>query len=172
MEVLSSLPPLQKAENQKLESALSSYGMKFGERKLRRLVQEARAVAAFQEEMEKVEETVRALHASAATKSTISIHLPLYEDGDDSILDSLAADMESAEDMLFRKQILDWVRAFIKNLPDKEAKILVLRLGIDCEACSQQAVAAHLGLRRERVYQLERALLRQLRQFLLNRKAI
>lgn len=177
MEVLSRLPP-----HRRLELATYVYVERHGVEKLRELVRWVKFVVARQEEAE--EKPLQDLREEAkktdayktltnpVIKGAVSLDLLLYNDGDDSILDIVPGEMETAEDVLFRKELFYWVGEFLKTLPEKEAKIAALRLGVGCEPCSQQVISDYVGIRRRRMPEIEEDLFRKLRKFLIKHKVV
>lgn len=75
---------------------------------------------------------------------------------------------QSAEAVSSRKEELDEVRRLLDRLAERSAVVLRLRFGLGGEEQKTlQEVAGHLGLTRERVRQIERDALLQLREAML-----
>ena len=102
-------------------------------------------------ELQHVEEALGAVEAS------VSLNQAVGEDGGgelgDLFADPAAADpAEEAGEALRR----DAVREALRELPEKERRVLELRFGFDGEQQPLEAIGRELGLTRERVRQLER----------------
>jgi RNA polymerase sigma factor (sigma-70 family) len=59
----------------------------------------------------------------------------------------------------YRRQV---VRKAVRQLPERERRILELRFGFDGEAQALEAIGKQLGISRERIRQLEREALAKL----------
>jgi RNA polymerase primary sigma factor len=108
-------------------------------------------------ELQHVEEALGAVEAS------VSLNQSVGEDGDGELGD-LFADRdaldpaEEAGDALRRQS----VRTALETLPERERRVLELRFGFDGEQRTLDAIAAEVGVSRERARQLERQGLAQL----------
>ena len=108
-------------------------------------------------ELQHVEEALGAVEAS------VSLNQSVGEDGDGELGD-LFADRdaldpaEEAGDALRRQS----VRTALETLPERERRVLELRFGFDGEQRTLDAIAAEVGVSRERARQLERQGLVQL----------
>jgi len=108
-------------------------------------------------ELRHVEEALSAVEAS------VSLNQSVGTDGDgelgDLFADSFAADPAEEAHETHRREA---VREALRELPDRERRILELRFGFDGEQQPLEAIGRELGLTRERVRQLEREGLAQL----------
>ncbi|SHG63030.1 RNA polymerase primary sigma factor/RNA polymerase nonessential primary-like sigma factor [Streptoalloteichus hindustanus] len=109
---------------------------------------------------ERVEELRR------VARHAISLDTPVGDDGDTRVSD-LIEDTEvlQAADVVEFQALARALRALIDTLPPREAMILSLRYGLhNGRPWTLQEVGEHVGLTRERVRQLEKQALAQLRQ--------
>ena len=101
-----------------------------------------------------------------AGRDTVSLDQPVGADGETNVAD-LISDTEGAgvTDGLEAQALHDEVRAVLGTLPDRESLIITMRYGLDGgEPATLQEVARTVGLTRERVRQLEKQALKQLRE--------
>ncbi|MEI8011157.1 MAG: RNA polymerase sigma factor RpoD/SigA [Candidatus Omnitrophota bacterium] len=95
-----------------------------------------------------------------------SLDAPIGEDGDGQVKDmiedeTLAAPDEQMECFLNKER----AREILKELPDRERQIIAMRFGLDDGECRTLAeIADVMGVSRERVRQLEVAIIKRLRQ--------
>jgi RNA polymerase primary sigma factor len=107
----------------------------------------------------------RIVELRRAGRDAVSLDTPVGEDGDSKIAD-LVPDMEAenAAETLEREELYDELRRQIGMLPQREALIISLRYGLhDGHEYTLQQVADHIGLTRERIRQLEKHALAELR---------
>jgi RNA polymerase sigma factor (sigma-70 family) len=101
----------------------------------------------------------------AAIQPMVRLHQPIADDG--SILADILEDEQAPkpDEMLAEEQLQRCLADCLASLTEREAFILRLRFGIDCEhPHTLQEIADILGLSRERVRQLERQAFDKLRQ--------
>ena len=106
---------------------------------------------------------VEELHQAA--RDAASLDLPVGEDGDTSI-GSLIEDTDAttAMELVEQRAFSAELRRLLRHLPERESNILALRYGLlDGNQHTLQEVADQLGITRERVRQLEKKALAQLR---------
>jgi RNA polymerase primary sigma factor len=89
-------------------------------------------------------------------EARISLNQSVGNDEDAELGDLFADDTaddpgEAAGEMLRRRAVRDALR----ELPERQRRILELRFGIDCEPHSLEAIAGELSISRERIRQLE-----------------
>jgi RNA polymerase primary sigma factor/RNA polymerase nonessential primary-like sigma factor len=107
----------------------------------------------------------RIVELRRAGRDAISLDTPVGEDGDSKIAD-LVPDMEApnAAEILEREELYTELRKQIATLPQREALIISLRYGLhDGHEYTLQQVADRIGLTRERIRQLEKHALAELR---------
>jgi RNA polymerase sigma factor (sigma-70 family) len=100
------------------------------------------------------------------SRGVVSLDTPVGEDGETQLGD-LVEDVETPEasDIVEYQAMTEDVRALVASLPPRQAAIIQLRFGLrDGRLRSLQQVADEVGLTRERVRQLEKDALNQLRQ--------
>ena len=94
--------------------------------------------------------------ALGAVEASVSLNQAVGEDGDGELGDLLADHgaldpAEEAGDALRRQS----VRVALRTLPERERRVLELRFGFDGEQQTLDAIAAEVGVSRERVRQIE-----------------
>jgi RNA polymerase primary sigma factor len=101
--------------------------------------------------------------ALGVVEARVSLNQPIGDDGGgefgDLLADDNADDPGELADASLRRQA---VHEALAELPERERRVVELRYGLDGEPRSLDAIAAELGLSRERVRQLETAALRVL----------
>jgi RNA polymerase sigma factor (sigma-70 family) len=100
-----------------------------------------------------------------AVQPIVRLHQPIADDG--SVLSDILEDHQAPkpEEMLADEQLQRCLADCLASLTEREAFILRLRFGLDCEhPHTLQEIADVLGLSRERVRQLERQAFDKLRQ--------
>ncbi|MET8864999.1 sigma-70 family RNA polymerase sigma factor [Nonomuraea sp. NPDC004580] len=99
-------------------------------------------------------------------QETVSLDLPVGEHGESRIGDMIAdEDGLAVQELTERRALSAELRQVVTSLPPREAFVINLRYGLSGEqAQSYTAIAAHLGLTRERIRQLEKQALKRLRQ--------
>ncbi len=100
-----------------------------------------------------------------AARDAISLDTPVGEDGD-TVVGDLIEDTEvlQATDVVEFQALAEQLRALIDTLPPREALIISLRYGLhNGRPYTLQEIAERVGLTRERVRQLEKEALAQLR---------
>lgn len=115
------------------------------------------------EEADTTVEKITDLRRSA--REVISLDLPVGEDGETSV-GELIEDTHSprAADIVEQRAFTTELRSLLGALPQREATIIELRYGLrDGHQHSLHDVASRLGLHRERIRQLEKHALAQLR---------
>jgi RNA polymerase sigma factor (sigma-70 family) len=101
----------------------------------------------------------------AAVQPIVRLHQPVADDG--SLLADILEDQQAAkpEELLAEEQLHSRLATCLASLTEREAFILRLRYGLECEhPHTLQEIADILGLSRERVRQLERQAFEKLRQ--------
>jgi len=101
-----------------------------------------------------------------AARTCVSLETPVGDEGD-SVLGDLIQDTDgvSAPDLLEQQEFTEGVRSLLNVLPERQGRIMRLRFGLeDGRARTLQEVAEELGLTRERIRQLEKQSLAQLKQ--------
>jgi RNA polymerase primary sigma factor/RNA polymerase nonessential primary-like sigma factor len=120
-----------------------------------------------------VEEIAREAKTSAArvqdlldaSRTCVSLETPVGDDGG-SVLGDLIQDTDgvSAPELVERQQFEEGVRSLLDVLPERQGRIMRLRYGLeDGRERTLQEVAEELGLTRERIRQLEKLSLAQLK---------
>jgi RNA polymerase primary sigma factor/RNA polymerase nonessential primary-like sigma factor len=107
----------------------------------------------------------RVLELRASTREATSLNATVGEDGETALSDLIEdADSARAADLVEQKAMTAQVREAVDSLPSREALIVTLRYGLHGgEPCTLQEIADRVGLTRERVRQLEKVALNQLR---------
>ncbi len=115
--------------------------------------------AASGHEVERVEELRR------VGRETVSLDTPVGDDGDTALADLvIPGDETPPTAALESRQMLAELSRAIERLPEREATIVRLRYGLtDGKPRTMAEIGEVLGLSRERVRQLEREAMRQLR---------
>lgn len=93
----------------------------------------------------------------------LSLELPVNKDDDDrTYLDLLESTTPSAEDEAIMASMVNTIHELISQLPEREARIIKLRYGIECDRpYTLEEIGKMMGISRERVRQIEsRALMR------------
>ncbi|MDX8030122.1 sigma-70 family RNA polymerase sigma factor [Lentzea sp. BCCO 10_0856] len=101
-----------------------------------------------------------------AARSCVSLETPVGDEGD-SVLGDLIQDTDgvSAPELVEQQEFTEGVRSLLDVLPERQGRIMRLRYGLeDGRARTLQEVAEELGLTRERIRQLEKQSLSQLKQ--------
>ncbi|MET9227571.1 sigma-70 family RNA polymerase sigma factor [Lentzea sp. NPDC003310] len=101
-----------------------------------------------------------------AARTCVSLETPVGDEGD-SVLGDLIQDTDgvSAPDLVEQQEFTEGVRSLLDVLPERQGRIMRLRYGLeDGRARTLQEVAQELGLTRERIRQLEKQSLAQLKQ--------
>ena len=101
-----------------------------------------------------------------AARTCVSLETPVGDDGG-SVLGDLIQDTDgvSAPELVERQQFEQGVRSLLDVLPERQSRIMRLRYGLeDGRERTLQEVAEELGLTRERIRQLEKQSLAQLKQ--------
>jgi RNA polymerase primary sigma factor/RNA polymerase nonessential primary-like sigma factor len=101
-----------------------------------------------------------------AARSCVSLETPVGNEGD-SVLGDLIQDTDgvSAPDLVEQQEFTEGVRSLLDVLPERQGRIMRLRYGLeDGRSRTLQEVAQELGLTRERIRQLEKQSLAQLKQ--------
>ncbi|MCK9355657.1 MAG: sigma-70 family RNA polymerase sigma factor [Dehalococcoidia bacterium] len=96
----------------------------------------------------------------------LSLDLPVGEDGDTSLGDLVEDESSPAPEEIASSSVLrDQIREMLKELPDRERKIIELRFGlVDGREWTLEEVGRTMNLTRERIRQLEKGALRKLRK--------
>lgn len=88
-----------------------------------------------------------------------------FPDTTTTLMDRLGSPDEALPDEhAFEAERRDVITAVLNTLPEREAKILRLRFGLDDGPLTQEQVAAIFGVKRQRIQQLESQALRRLRE--------
>jgi RNA polymerase sigma factor (sigma-70 family) len=107
----------------------------------------------------------RVIELRRAAREAISLDTPIGEDGETRVAD-LIEDTETVQavEVLEHEALGADIRAVVNTLPPREARIVTLRYGLHGGTPQTlQEVAHQIGLTRERVRQLEKAALAELR---------
>ena len=98
-------------------------------------------------------------------KDSLSLDTPVGEDGDTRVADLIEdTDVLAAHDVIEFRALAEQLRAVVDTLPPREAMIITLRYGLNNgKPHTLQEIAERLNLTRERIRQLEKEALRQLR---------
>jgi RNA polymerase primary sigma factor/RNA polymerase nonessential primary-like sigma factor len=98
-------------------------------------------------------------------KESLSLDTPVGEDGDTRVADLIEdTDVLGAPDVVEFRALAEQLRAVVDTLAPREAMIITLRYGLhNGKPYTLQEIAERLGLTRERIRQLEKEALRQLR---------
>ncbi len=96
----------------------------------------------------------------------LSLDLPVGEDGDTSLGDLVEDESSPAPEEIASGSVLrEQIREMLKELPDRERKIIELRFGlVDGREWTLEEVGRTMNLTRERIRQLEKGALRKLRK--------
>jgi RNA polymerase sigma factor (sigma-70 family) len=133
------------------------------ERKLQLSLGLAPTSAELAEEIDMTEDKVEELREIA--RDVISLDTPVGEDGNASVGDLIEDDevLQAAEIAEYRA-LGEELRALVGTLPPREAMIITLRYGLhDGRQHSLQEVGERVGLTKERIRQLEKQALAELR---------
>ena len=98
-------------------------------------------------------------------RDVVSLDVPVSDDGETRLGD-LVEDAEAPQvaDIVERDDMISGLRSLVASLPPRQAAVLTLRFGLrDGRARSLQEVSEEVGLTRERVRQLEKQALAELR---------
>ena len=94
--------------------------------------------------------------ALGAVEATTSLNLSIGSDGEgelgDLFSDDLAIDPADEATAAVQREA---VRRAVRDLPERERRLIELRYGLDGEPQSLEAIGRELGITRERVRQLE-----------------
>ena len=98
-------------------------------------------------------------------QSVVSLDTPIGDDGDTRVGDLIEdTDVLQASDVVEYRALAEELRALVGTLPPREAMIVTLRYGLhDGRQHTLQEVADRVGLTKERVRQLEKQSIEQLR---------
>jgi RNA polymerase nonessential primary-like sigma factor len=113
---------------------------------------------------------VRAL--SMLTRDTFSLDLLIGDSGEDSLLDLLRDDTATPPDEAIDEAgRSEYIREWISQLTAVQREVIELRYGLTTESSPRtlESIGMRFGLTRERVRQIEKEALRQLRRLVLNR---
>jgi RNA polymerase sigma factor (sigma-70 family) len=99
------------------------------------------------------------------SKESLSLDTPIGDDGDTRVADLIEdTDLLAAQDIVEFSALAEQLRAVVDTLPPREALIISLRFGLhNGKPYTLQEIATRLGLTRERIRQLEKEALAQLR---------
>ncbi|HEV7907476.1 MAG TPA: sigma-70 family RNA polymerase sigma factor [Pseudonocardiaceae bacterium] len=100
-----------------------------------------------------------------AAREAISLDAPVGEEGEASVGDLIQdSDGPIAADLMEQNEVGEELRALVNTLAPREALIISMRYGLyDGHQRTLQEVADHIGLTRERIRQLEKLALAELR---------
>ncbi len=99
------------------------------------------------------------------SRDVVSLDTPVSEDGE-TLLGDLVEDHETphAAEIVEHDDMISGLRSLVASLPPRQAAVVTLRFGLrDGRARSLQEVSDEVGLTRERVRQLEKQALAELR---------
>lgn len=116
------------------------------------------------EEMEMPEEKIRKIQKISL--DPVSLETPIGEEDNSHLGDFIANDDEMAPpDTVIHRTLSDEIDELLKNLTDREAKVLKMRFGLQGEKeHTLEEVGQHFKVTRERIRQIEAKALRKLRQ--------
>ena len=101
----------------------------------------------------------------------VSLDAPLKEDSDTERMDFISSDSESAEDKMARKEmgvlLQNKISDFRKKLTKRELEIFDSRIYSD-EPATLQEIGDRYGISRERVRQVEKNIVKKMREFFKN----
>jgi RNA polymerase primary sigma factor/RNA polymerase nonessential primary-like sigma factor len=99
------------------------------------------------------------------TRSAVSLDTPIGEDGETRIGDLIEdIDVLQPAEVAEHRELIDGLRSLVASLPPRQAAIISMRFGLDDGKPHTLAeVAEQVGLTRERVRQLEKHALAELR---------
>jgi RNA polymerase primary sigma factor len=105
------------------------------------------------------------------TTKTLSLDAPIGEDEETHFIDFLSFHgTEDVERKIIQEELKKEIRNLLKELPEKERKVIELRFGLDDgKPKTLREIGEILGISRERTRQLENKALRKLRQLALKR---
>lgn len=119
-----------------------------------------------------VEEIADALHlepekvngALLTSGRHVSMDAPLVEDEDSCLLDLLTnRESTNTDSALVSESLVTEVKLALERLPEREAKVIRLFFGIDCQEKTLEEIGALMNLSRERVRQIKEKALALLR---------
>ena len=119
-----------------------------------------------------VEEIADALHlepekvngALLTSGRHVSMDAPLVEDEDSCLLDLLTnRESTNTDSALVSESLVTEVKLALERLPEREAKVIRLFFGIDCQEKTLEEIGALMNLSRERVRQIKEKALTLLR---------
>ena len=119
-----------------------------------------------------VEEIADALHlepekvngALLTSGRHVSMDAPLVEDEDTCLLDLLTnRESTNTDSALVSESLVTEVKLALERLPEREAKVIRLFFGIDCQEKTLEEIGALMNLSRERVRQIKEKALTLLR---------
>jgi RNA polymerase primary sigma factor len=95
----------------------------------------------------------------------ISLQQPLYSGSEHSLGDMIEqSSVRSAESVLVNESVRNSVRGVLRQLKEKEQKVLRLRFGLDCDtSLTLKEIGDEMGVSRERIRQIESEALTKLR---------
>jgi RNA polymerase primary sigma factor len=107
----------------------------------------------------------RVIELRRLTRDSVSLDTPIGDDGETSLGDLIEdSDVVEASAVAEFHALTDELRALLETLPPREATIIRLRFGLDDgHQYTLQEIADRIGLTRERVRQLEKHALAELR---------
>lgn len=87
---------------------------------------------------------------------TVSLDSPVGEDGNSTLGDLVASEESQVEEALVNHSMQTSVRDMINQLPEKEAEVIRLRFGIECDdALTLEQIGQKKKVTRERIRQIE-----------------
>lgn len=97
-----------------------------------------------------------------------SVDVPIGEDGDNTLIESIADNhISDPEELVEGEDLLSTLEVFLAELPDKQQEILSRRFGLrGYDTATLEEVGRAVGLTRERVRQIQMAALGRLREVL------
>ena len=142
--------------------------LKKGQRELSQLLGRTPTVTELAESVELPEEEVKDLLCRA--RQPVSLEMKVGDGEDTELLDLLAGDGELPDERLDGECLKGDLRALLEQLPELQCRVLKMRYGIPCadnpepeEPMSLSAIAARLGLSRDKTRSLERKALEGIR---------
>lgn len=109
--------------------------------------------------------------AQIAEMRTVSFEAPIGPEADVKLGDVLRDDLPDPEETLVASDLAVQVRELIDELPDERQRdIIRRRFGIDCHEETLETIGQRYGVTRERIRQIEAAVLRRLHRRAVQRK--
>ncbi len=100
---------------------------------------------------------------------SISLDLQVYDDSDDSLVDTVEGDNPNPLDFIGEDNLKDLLESWLQHLSQLEKDVIIRRYGLlGQDAATLEVVGQTLGLTRERIRQIQMRALSQLKRLMLN----